>query len=89
MSIRRPRRNLPLSGYHAKAYDGAMLAIKAIEKVAKEDKDGNLFIGKKALRDAVSATRFDVIDGPIACDAWRMLAVQSLCSNSLRPTRRR
>ena len=36
----------PISGYHANAYDGAMLAIKAIQKVAKEDKDGNLYIGK-------------------------------------------
>ena len=60
----------PISGYHANAYDGAMLAIKAIEKVAKEDKDGNLFIGKKALRDAVFATKFDGISGPIACDAY-------------------
>ena len=33
----------------------AMMAIKAIEKVAKTDKDGNLYIGKKALRDAVFA----------------------------------
>ena len=60
----------PISGYHANAYDGAMLAIKAIEKVAKTDKDGNLYIGKKALRDAVFATKFDGISGPIACDAY-------------------
>ena len=60
----------PISGYHANAYDGAMLAMKAIEKVAKTDKDGNLFIGKKALRDAVFATKFDGISGPIACDQY-------------------
>ncbi len=60
----------PISGYHANAYDGAMLAIKAIEKVAKPDKDGNLYIGKKALRDAVFATKFDGISGPIACDQY-------------------
>ncbi len=60
----------PISGYHANAYDGAMLAIKAIEKVAKTDKDGNLYIGKKALRDAVFATKFDGISGPIACDPY-------------------
>jgi branched-chain amino acid transport system substrate-binding protein len=60
----------PISGYHANAYDGAMLAIKAIEKVAKTDKDGNLFIGKKALRDEVFATKFDGISGPIACDPY-------------------
>ena len=60
----------PISGYHANAYDGAMLAIKAIEKVAKTDAAGNLYIGKKALRDAVFATKFDGISGPIACDAY-------------------
>jgi branched-chain amino acid transport system substrate-binding protein len=60
----------PISGYHANAYDGAMLAIKAIEKVAKPDKDGNLYIGKKALRDAVFSTKFDGISGPIACDPY-------------------
>lgn len=58
----------PISGFHANAYDGAILAIKAIEKVAKPDKDGNLYIGKKALRDAVFATKFDGMSGPIACD---------------------
>ena len=59
----------PISGYHANAYDAAILAIKAIEKVAKTDNAGNLYIGKKALRDAVFATKFDGIGGPIACDA--------------------
>ena len=47
----------PISGYHANAYDAAILAIKAIEKVAKTDAAGNLYIGKKALRDAVFATQ--------------------------------
>jgi branched-chain amino acid transport system substrate-binding protein len=60
----------PISGYHANAYDGMMLALKAIEAVAKADKDGNLYIGKKALRDAVFATKFDGISGPIACDPY-------------------
>ncbi|MGH7123591.1 MAG: branched-chain amino acid ABC transporter substrate-binding protein [Stellaceae bacterium] len=59
----------PISGYHANAYDAATMAFKAIEKVAKTDKDGNLYIGRKALRDAVYATKFDGISGPIACDA--------------------
>ncbi len=59
----------PISGYHANAYDAAEMAIKAIEKVAKTDKDGNLYIGRKALRDAVFAVKFDGLSGPIACDA--------------------
>jgi branched-chain amino acid transport system substrate-binding protein len=60
----------PISGYHANAYDGAMLAIKAIEKVAKTDSAGNLYIGKKALRDAVFEIKFEGISGPIACDKY-------------------
>jgi branched-chain amino acid transport system substrate-binding protein len=58
----------PISGFHANAYDAATLAFKAIEKVAKTDKEGNLYIGRKALRDAVYATKFEGISGPIACD---------------------
>jgi branched-chain amino acid transport system substrate-binding protein len=60
----------PIAGYHAHAYDGAMLAFKAIEAVAKTDKSGVTYIGRKALRDAVFATKFDGISGPIACDPY-------------------
>ena len=59
----------PISGYHANAYDAAEMAIKAIEAVAKTDNDGNLYIGRKALRDAAFAVKFDGLSGPIACDA--------------------
>lgn len=60
----------PISGYHANAYDAAMLAIKAIEQVGKADSAGNLYIGKKALRDAVFSIKFDGISGPIACNEY-------------------
>ena len=60
----------PISGYHANAYDAAMLAAKAIEQVGKTDSAGNLYIGRKAFRDAVFAIRFDGISGPIACDPY-------------------
>jgi branched-chain amino acid transport system substrate-binding protein len=60
----------PISGFHANAYDAFTLASKAIVKVAKTDKAGNLYIGKKALRDAVFSTKFDGISGPIACDPY-------------------
>jgi len=60
----------PISGNHANAYDAAILATKAITQVAKTDAAGNLYIGKKALRDAVFATKFDGISGPIKCDAY-------------------
>ena len=57
----------PISGFHANAYDAAELAMKAIAQVAKDD-NGTLYIGKKALRDAVFSIKFDGISGPIACD---------------------
>ena len=59
----------PIGGAHSNAYDAATLAFKAIETVAKTDADGNLYIGRKALHDAVLATKFDGIYGPVACDA--------------------
>src|ERR1700677_4615776 len=60
----------PISGYHANAYDAAVLAFKAIEKVAKTDAGGALYIGRKALRDAVLTIKFDGVSGPIACDKY-------------------
>jgi branched-chain amino acid transport system substrate-binding protein len=60
----------PISGNHANAYDAATLVTKAIEKIAKTDAAGNLYIGKKVLRDAVFASKFDGISGPIACDPY-------------------
>jgi branched-chain amino acid transport system substrate-binding protein len=58
----------PISGYHGQAYDAAQIAIRAIEKVAVTDKDGTTYIGRKALRDAVFASKFDGVSGPIECD---------------------
>ncbi|MGE0093066.1 MAG: branched-chain amino acid ABC transporter substrate-binding protein [Alphaproteobacteria bacterium] len=60
----------PIQGYHAQAYDAAKLLVMAIEKVAVKDKDGNTYIGRKALRDAVfNAPEFEGMSGPIKCDA--------------------
>jgi branched-chain amino acid transport system substrate-binding protein len=60
----------PISGFHGQAYDAAQLLMRAIQKVAVTDqKTGATYIGRKALRDAVFATKFDGVSGPIACDA--------------------
>jgi branched-chain amino acid transport system substrate-binding protein len=60
----------PISGFHGQAYDAAQLLMKAIQKVAVTDqKTGATYIGRKALRDAVFAIKFDGVSGPIACDA--------------------
>jgi branched-chain amino acid transport system substrate-binding protein len=58
----------PIAGYHAHAYDGATLAFKALEAVAKTDNAGVTYIGRKALRDAVLTIKFDGVSGPIGCD---------------------
>jgi len=47
----------PLAPFHAHAYDAAMMVFAAIEKVAEKDADGTLHIGRKALADALLATR--------------------------------
>jgi branched-chain amino acid transport system substrate-binding protein len=58
----------PISGFHANAYDAAELAFKAIEKVAKTDGSGAVYVGRKALRDAVLTIKFEGVSGSIACD---------------------
>ena len=64
----------PISGYHANAYDAAVLAFKAIEKVAKTDANGATYIGRKALRDAVLTIKFEGVSGPIGCDQYGQCA---------------
>ena len=47
----------PLAPFHAHGYDAAMLIFDAIKKVGKADPAGTLYIGRKALRDALYATK--------------------------------
>ncbi|RUA17161.1 MAG: hypothetical protein DSY55_02610, partial [Clostridia bacterium] len=60
----------PISAFHAHAYDATKMLLNAIAKVAVKDADGNLYIGRQALRDALFATK-DVkgITGTLNCDA--------------------
>jgi branched-chain amino acid transport system substrate-binding protein len=61
----------PLSAFHAHAYDATMMVLAAIEKVAKKDAAGNTFIGRKALRDALVATKgFAGLTGTLNCDQY-------------------
>jgi branched-chain amino acid transport system substrate-binding protein len=60
----------PVSGFHANAYDAATMVLMAVQKVAVKDSKGDLYIGRKALRDAAFAVKFDGISGPIACDPY-------------------
>jgi len=61
----------PLSAFHAHAYDGSNMLFNAVEKVAVIDADGNLYIGRQALRDALFATEGQVgITGTITCNEY-------------------
>lgn len=61
----------PLAPFHAHAYDAANMIFAAITKVAKKDAAGNTFIGRKALRDALYATRnFKGLTGTLTCDKF-------------------
>jgi branched-chain amino acid transport system substrate-binding protein len=59
----------PIQAFHANAYDGAQILIAAIEKTAVTDDEGTTYIGRKALRDALFATKgYEGLSGEITCD---------------------
>lgn len=59
----------PIQAYHAYAYDAALMAFRAITKVAKQDTQRNTYIGRKALRDAIFATKgHPGLTGTLTCD---------------------
>ncbi len=61
----------PIAPFHAHAYDAANLVFAAIEKVAKKLPDGSICIGRKALRDAMYATKnFKGMTGNITCNQY-------------------
>jgi len=61
----------PIAPFHAHAYDAALMIFAAIEKVAKKAPDGTLYIGRKALRDALYATKsLKGLTGNISCDKY-------------------
>ena len=61
----------PIAPFHAHAYDAAILVFAAIEKVAKKAPDGTLYIGRKALTDALYATKnFKGLTGNLTCDKY-------------------
>lgn len=60
---------VPISIFHAHAYDAMMIIAKAIETVATVDADGTVHIPRQALRDAVHNTKdFPGITGSLTCN---------------------
>lgn len=61
----------PLAPFHPHAYDASLIIFRAIEKVAKKDAAGNTYVGRKALRDALYATKnFKGLTGTLTCDRY-------------------
>jgi branched-chain amino acid transport system substrate-binding protein len=57
-----------LSIFHAHAYDAANMLFAALEKVTVQGADGTLWVPKKALRDALFATKdFAGLTGTLTC----------------------
>jgi len=58
----------PTAPFHAHAFDATNMLLNAIEAVAQQDADGNLLIGRQALRDALYATSgYEGITGSLTC----------------------
>jgi len=58
----------PPSGFHAFAYDATNILLDAIEESAAVDDAGNLYIGRQALREAISAIKsYPGITGTLDC----------------------
>ena len=59
----------PVQGFHMYSYDAAKVVFRAIEKVAVKDDAGNTYIGRKALRDALFATKnYEGMSGTLTCN---------------------
>lgn len=68
----------PIGGFHTNGYDAAMIAAVAILKVAVKDRNGNTYIGRKALRDALYDTRnHPGVTGIETCDEMGDCAAKS------------
>ena len=60
----------PIAPFHAHGYDAAMIIFAAIEKAAVKEGD-TLYIGRKALRDAMLATKgLQGLTGKLTCDKY-------------------
>ena len=60
--------NSPPGSYHAHAFDATNILLDAIESVARITEDGEIFVGREALRSAIAATTdFNGITGTLSC----------------------
>jgi branched-chain amino acid transport system substrate-binding protein len=75
----------PVSVFHAHAFDAANMIFACIEKVAVQDEDGALHIGRQALRDCLFATSsLTGITGSLTCDQYGDCADPRISVSQLR-----
>lgn len=61
----------PLSVFHAHAFDATNMIFACVEKVAVQDEDGTLHIGRQAMRDCMYSTAGAAgITGTLTCDQY-------------------
>jgi branched-chain amino acid transport system substrate-binding protein len=76
-----------LGPFHAQSYDAMGMILAAIQKVAVQDADGTLHVGRQALRDALYATKdYPGLTGTLSCDqngdcGAKIIAVYQLTSD--------
>jgi peptide/nickel transport system substrate-binding protein len=59
----------PPAPFHAHAYDAVNVILNAVDEVGVKDADGNLYIGRKALNEAIRGTEgMQGLTGIITCD---------------------
>ena len=61
----------PPSGFHAHAYDATNILLDAIVKATIMNEDGDLLIGRQALRDAIYSTKdYPGVTGTLTCNQY-------------------
>jgi branched-chain amino acid transport system substrate-binding protein len=61
----------PEAVFHAHTYDATMMLLNAIDEVAVEGPDGQLWVDRQALRDYLYATQdFPGVTGSLSCDEF-------------------
>jgi ABC-type branched-subunit amino acid transport system substrate-binding protein len=66
---RKAYREAPIPAFYAKDCDTTEMAVRALPKATKDDHDGNLYVGRQALRNTIFTEKFDGLSGPVVCDA--------------------
>lgn len=69
----------PLAAFHAHTYDATMMALNAIDRVAVDGPNGELWVDRQALRDALYATSgFPGVTGSLTCDEFGDCGAQAV-----------